>query len=747
MLLTFPLNLHDPPLCSLPKDGQATHHLTGNQMLLRPFIPAVLFLVLAAPAWGSFDVYCSPTWTLAPSNYDRCTQLPILSPSNDRRVNLKLLLVDGGFARLKEQPPTGEDAELGYGSVPFRLDTFENLIFPGRGQASATAEASNTNFWDVSRCTSNEAGKARFIEAVGAHPEIPDGERQLLLAERQRLNPTCANNPEEKTTATGEGAENAQNIVTEVGKGFLLYIRGAAAFYEGRYEEALSVFNGLADSREPWLKETSRYMLGRTELNNAQKQAFDEYGFPDLKNVDETALERAETQLAAYLESYPEGRYASSARGLLRRIYWLSNRPREFAAECEWQITHPDSPQHNMSLDDFALEIDGKLLDMPGAEDLETPRLLAVRDLALMRSASPSEPARISLGELQKQEAAFAGNQPLYRFLVAAHYLHVQKNPTKALEHLPGTIPAQTTYLDFSRLVLRGLALEAVHDHAAARKLWLELLPASKEPLQAEAVQLALALNFQQSRGVDAAFKVGSPVTEGAIRRVLIAEKASAPLLRQIAQDPATSARERDFALYTLLYKDLLQGHYADFGADYKLISDDKRAAVPVSGNFPPEPSLTVFNWSGKKSGDSYGCPSALETAQKLAHDPDDPYGLLCLGDFVKSEFPGLNSKFAEIFDSQPVSSNSAVLGAGPSDFPGEEFSRGEAYKAVAADEDASPDERAYALYRLVRCYAPAGVNDCGGEDVNESVRKSWFTSLKSKYPGSFWARRLKYYW
>jgi hypothetical protein len=718
-------------------------------MLLRPFILSVLFLVLAAPARGSFDFYCSPTWTLAPRDYDRCTQLPILSPSNDRRVNLKLLLVDGGFARLKEQPPTGEDADLGYGRVPFRLDTFEKHIFPGQEQASAAEEeASYSNRWDVSRCTSNEAGKAGFIEAVGAHPEIPDGERQLLLAARQRLNPTCANVPEVKETATAEGAENAQSIITEAGKGFLLYIRGAAAFYEGRYDDALSAFGRLADGKEPWLKETSRYMLGRAELNIAQKEAFDEYGFPDLKNVDETALERAETQIAAYLETYPEGEYASSARGLLRRIYWLSNRPQELAEECEWQIEHPDSPQNNMSLDDFALEIDGKLLDMPDAEDLESPLFLAVRDLALMRSASPSEPARISLEELQKQERAFAGNKPLYQFLIAAHYLNVQKNPAKALEHLPDTIPAHVTYLDFSRLVLRGLALETKNDHAAARKLWLELLPASKEPLQAKTVQLALALNFQQSREVDAAFKAGSPVTEGAIRKVLIAKKASAPLLRQIVQAPANSAKEREFALYTLLYKDLLQEHYADFVEDYKLIPDDKRtAAAPVPGNFPTEQSLSVFNWSGKKSGDSYGCPSTLEIAKRLAHDPDDPYGLLCLGDFVKAEFPGLNSQFAEMYDSKPASSNSAVLGAGPSDFPGEEFSRGEAYKAVAADEDASPAERAYALYRLVRCYAPAGINDCGGEDVGEPVRRSWFKSLKREYPGSFWAKRLKYYW
>ena len=718
-------------------------------MLLRHVILLLLFFVFSAPAWGSFDFYCSPTWTLAPSDYDRCTQLPVLSPGNDRRVNLKLLLVDGGFARLAQQPPTAEDADLGYGRVPFRLDTFEKLIFPGQKKASATEEeVSDANRWDVSRCISNEAGKAGFSEAVRAHPGIPEGERQLLLAARQGLNPTCANDTGAEESAAAGGAQEAQPIVTEAGKAFLLYVSGAAAFYKGRYGEALSVFGRLADGQEPWLKETSRYMLGRAELNRAQENAFDQYGFPDLKNVDEAALERAETLIAAYLKTYPEGKYAPSARGLLRRIYWLSNRPLEFAGECLWQIEHPDSPQNNMSLDDFALEIDGKLLDMPDAGELENPLFLAVRDLALMRSASPAEPARIGLEELQEQEPAFAGNRPLYQFLLAAHYLHVQKNPAKALEHLSPAIPPHVTYLDFSRLVLRGLALEATGDHGAARKLWLELVPLAKEPLRAATVQLALALNFQQSGGVDAAFRAGSPVTDGAIRRVLIEKKGSAPLLRRIAQTPANPGKERDLALYTLLFKDLLQGQYADFVADYRLVPEGKgSAAPPVPGNFPPELSLAVFNWSGKKSGDSYGCPSTPEIAKTLADDPDDPDGLLCLGDFVKSEFPGLNSRFAEMNDSKPAPSNSAVLGAGPSDFVGEEFSRGEAYKQVADDEDASPDQRAYALYRLVRCYAPAGINDCGGEDVGEPVRRSWFKRLKRAYPDSSWARRLKYYW
>lgn len=733
------------------------------------FLLFPLIVLSAVPAFASFDFFCSPTWTISGQRYDRCSQLPVLSPSNDRRVNLKLLLVDGGFARLQDRPVTSEDADLGYGKVPFRVENFEGVLFGGRRQETGRVQEhkdsrpvanvdedgsrEDEDFQAArnvyqSRCMSNGSGMAAFIEAVGKEPKIPAGERQLLVAARKRLDPVCADAPDPKAPAAAADLLDPKKIKSETGAEFALYLRGAGSFYGGLYEEASFVFATLAQSDDPWLKEASRYMLGRAELNRAQKKAFDEYGFPDLKKVDQAAMVGAEKNVRAYLKSYPAGSYASSARGLLRRIYWMSDRAQELADECEWQLRHPDSPQHNLSLDEFALEVDGKLLDMGGAADLKNPLFLAVLDLALMRVDSPSEPARITLAELQKQRPNFAGREDLYEFLLAAHYFHVQKNPAKALEHLPASIPKEITYLDFSRLVLRGLALEANKDLPAARKLWLDLLPAVRKPLQAETVQLALAINFQEGRAVELAFRPPSPINETALRNVLIENDASAKLLREIAGGTANTKPERDLALYTLLYKDLFQSHYRDFVEDHKLIQRGKPgSAAPQPDDSPLRKSLAQFDWSGTKSDDSFDCPSIVEVGKALAKDPNDPLGLLCLGDFVKSEFPGLNSREVEPAESKAAAAGQAVLGAGPSDFAGRPFSRGEGYKKVVADEHAAADMRAYGLYRLVRCYAPSGNNDCGGKDVAEPVRRSWFKTLKSKYPDSPWARRLKYYW
>jgi hypothetical protein len=62
-------------------------------------------------------------------------------------------------------------------------------------------------------------------------------------------------------------------------------------------------------------------------------------------------------------------------------------------------------------------------------------------------------------------------------------------------------------------------------------------------------------------------------------------------------------------------------------------------------------------------------------------------------------------------------------------------------------DAHAGNDLKAYALFRAVKCYAPSGNNDCGGDDVARSVRKTWFKTLKKDFPDTPWAKSLKYYW
>ena len=68
-------------------------------------------------------------------------------------------------------------------------------------------------------------------------------------------------------------------------------------------------------------------------------------------------------------------------------------------------------------------------------------------------------------------------------------------------------------------------------------------------------------------------------------------------------------------------------------------------------------------------------------------------------------------------------------------------------YKKILSEASTSERDKAYALFRLVNCYAPAGNNTCGGKDVELAQRKAWHDELKSRYGGTPWAKSLKFYW
>ncbi|MFT8209798.1 MAG: hypothetical protein ACMZI0_02680 [Symbiopectobacterium sp.] len=82
-----------------------------------------------------------------------------------------------------------------------------------------------------------------------------------------------------------------------------------------------------------------------------------------------------------------------------------------------------------------------------------------------------------------------------------------------------------------------------------------------------------------------------------------------------------------------------------------------------------------------------------------------------------------------------------------PSQFTGKAYSQLDAYMKVIADPHAPPEDKSYALYRAIYCYAPSSMNDCGTQEISKATRKAWFTQLKTEFKGTQWATQLKYYW
>jgi hypothetical protein len=709
-------------------------------MILRILVPLALlaaFSLQASPARASGDFTCTPAWKLAKTIYSDCDNSPMLSPANDSRVNLQLQLVDAGQARIEPPPKTDSPAPPIAGSAsPFTFEDFYALIGPKPPGAPADADASpDYASGEGSRCRSNGGGAAAFQAALDKSATVPDAERTTLAAARKALAPDC-----DAATASAAYAP-PDGVRSSLGRQFAHYLAGTAEFYGGDYDDARRDFTAAAASGQPWLKETATYMLGRVSLNKAQAAAFDEYGLLSTEKVDVAALKDADADFQTYLKAYPDGQYAASARGLLRRVAWLGGQPQQLASDFAWSFAHAGPAERNVTVGDLVLEADDKLLTKSAPADISEPMLLATRDLMAMRH-DPADPKTLSsvikYEDLEAQRPAFASRPELFEYLLAAHRFYVEADPAGARGHLTAPPPTgPMTSLVFSQQVLRGLSLESQKDFAGARALWLQLMPLARPAFQRPMLDLALAMNEERDGRLAQVFAAGSPVRDPQVREILLRHDAGPALLAQQAKATSVPDRERRTARYVLLYKDVMRGRYASFASDAALAVP--AAPAPADPNNPAsdEPDPKLFDWAGHAQG--YICEDLRKLAKALAVAPGNAHNLLCLGEFARLnglDGNGLNT-----------SAPADELGGVASQFPGQTFTRLDAYKQLIADAKTPAADRAYALYRAINCYAPSGNNECDGRSVPKSERARWFHTLKGDYPKSEWATALKYYW
>jgi hypothetical protein len=392
-------------------------------------------------------------------------------------------------------------------------------------------------------------------------------------------------------------------------------------------------------------------------------------------------------------------------------------------------------------------EMDNKFIFLPGADKgLRDPSLLAMFDLLRMRGDLKEDGYQaydrhglplLTADELARQQPVFAGRAELYDFLKANHAFYVAHDYRTVLQLLPDDAkkPAYGP-LAFSRQVLRGMALAALHDRKEAG-FWQELIGGAKAVYQRPTVELGLALNWERAGQVAKVFAPGSPVGDPRIRSILLQYSAGPELLRTVAGPAGKTQLERDTALFTLLLKELSRGSYAAAGADLKRV----RANAPTDGWLgwdELQDQVPVGLFTRGKVADGYPCPPLSEAVAQLARDPRDVKGRLCLGDFYRlNGFDG--------FDLEgPDDKN--VLGSF-AHYPGAPIPRGRFYSEIIADAAAAHQDRAYALYRAVQCYAPAGSSSCGGDEVPQAQRRAWFQRLKSEFGDTRWAKEAQYYW
>ncbi|MCF5721728.1 outer membrane assembly lipoprotein YfiO [Pseudomonas syringae] len=714
--------------------------------------PLALALLVGTslPVLASSDDSCYPDWRVSRDTLDTCNNLPFLSPGNDSRVNLRLLLADKKALPLAPNALDEDDLSQGFGPVPFavyrltprpdaepdnqpdnsRTAELDTLLAPlgiKRDDYTTAGEAFLNG--EGSRCRSNDDDSATAFVSQVVKADMPAAERELLVKARLQLLTTCS--------WDGPVVAGPQQIQSSDGQQLRTYLQAAADFYSGRFAEAERGFSAISSANLPWLKETAQYMSARTALNQAQANTYDEYGVPQLERVDEPALAQAEKGFKHYLNTYPQGQYSASARGLLRRVYWLADNNTQLAEAYAHELTQVSDAQRNVSMDELVEEADTKLLTLSG-ENRFTPLIQVVSDLKMMRAHTPP---LLNRADLEQQKTAFANEPALYDYVLAAYALYVEHQPDQALQRLPKDVPSSLDYFAFSQQTLRALALEAKQDWQGAEAVWLKLLPLAQQPLQRDQIELALALNYERSAQLAKVFATDSPISAKQVRYVLLRNVAGAELLRQqIAQ--ASDPLERETAQFVLLYKNLLRGQFERFLDDLKQLptpaSEDK-LGTSLGYVYSASQTLKLFQWNGDKAESGYACPSIAQTAETLQADAKNPQGLNCLGEFIlRNNLDGMPLEQARAAGS---------LGSTPSDFKGETFSRLDGYKRVIGDAKAPKNDKAYALFRAINCYAPAGYNSCGGQDVEPAVRKAWFRQLKSSFADTQWGKSAQYYW
>jgi hypothetical protein len=641
--------------------------------------------------------------------------MAFLSPGNDTRVNLVFLLADARKQKLPKTVSSPDSYPKPSLFTPADWAGFSaSLVAPKPGDDEGT-------YGEGTICVSDAKGSADFLAALAADKDVSDTEKSQLKAAREALK--CSDG----TTATS--SPPALDVQSANAKDFAAYLAAVRNFYQVSHVDGAG-FSALANSPQPWVREAARYMSARVALLAAQAEAFSDYGTLEKDKISADLVKKAKDALDAYLKDYPQGAYAASATGLLRRAAWLASDGAVQLAAYSARLENAEVNEASLALIN---ELDQKLPAEAYMTEGASPLFLAVEDLRQMRETTHDEgkPKPGMKAELiEAQKSRFSGNEELFDYLLAARAWFVDNDAKAVLNLLPEkAVTAEMSYLDFSRQLLRAAALQ-VSDGKAARAAYVAMAPFVSQPFQRTTLELALAMSDERSKNISAVFEKDSLITAPEIREQVLDYIAGPILLRQQAVAKDVSQQERDTALYRLLARDLVQGRFKGFLDDITLLPP--KPEPDANGNVADK--FAAFRWEGSKDG--YVCPDLMATVKKLVANPKDVQGRLCLGDF-----------FLATDTSDPGTVDKEALGGTGTLFAGATLARHDFYTDIIKSPAAEPNDKAYALFRAVHCYEPVHINGCGGKDVPLSVRKSWHDELKSKYGTTSWARELRYYW
>lgn len=678
-------------------------------------------LFQSTSAHAGFEDVCEPIFQLNNNQYQRCGNLPVLIPSNDNITNMHLLLSDLGLATIKPAPSLTNSLWQSYQTnVPFEAGTISDFVenkIPNQRKSSEFTR----NIYDE-RCQTLKTGQKDFAQQVKSNVKIPDREKKILLDARAQIIECNSKMP----------LINVDSSWSATTRQYASYLNASISFYNTNYSTATKIYSVLAKVEDAWLKETAQYMLIRSHLNEAYATGVGQYGDLEVNKINANFLKEYFEQITAYLKLYPKGQYAASARGYLRRGFWLSGRKDLLANEMAWQINNPKSKLYNLDMQTFPEEVDRKIFDGRAINPkiFNDPFLLATYDLMYMRSSTTEAYQPISWSALNAQKEVFKQHPALFNYLQAVHLFYVQKKPQEALRLLPQP-SSFNHYLDLSQAFLRGEIIEKTTPQNAA-EYWNQLYSKAKNNEQRSLFEAMLVPHLNQKQDFNAFIGNNAKIRQAYFQRRFMTQFANENSLKNITQAKQSTADQKQLAVYTLLIKSLSHQNFNLFNETYPLLPTDaaQYQGSQTDNKYKDKPPFANFIWNGSTITPALKCPDLKNLSLKLAHTPKDLFLNVCLGEYVRSD----KAYTYDLFQYEDKV------------FKGPLFARGNTYKEIIKNGPKG-DLQAYALYRAIQCYAPSGINDCGDEEVSKSVRKQWYDRIKSEYPNTSWAKSLKYYW
>ncbi|MDX8395574.1 MAG: hypothetical protein R8K22_04080 [Mariprofundaceae bacterium] len=172
------------------------------------------------------------------------------------------------------------------------------------------------------RCASiNSKSARRFVFEAISSKLLTDDALIDVIQKRKNLIMACGKEAELESFITAQKKSIQHD--------FDQYLLASAYFYTDNFTEAEKSFQRLADHSGSPFTETSQYMVARTMMIESQK-ASPEYA--EGSGVDTALAEKAAQKFQQYLDLFPDGAFSASAKGLMRRCYWLAGQQKRYLA-------------------------------------------------------------------------------------------------------------------------------------------------------------------------------------------------------------------------------------------------------------------------------------------------------------------------------------------------------------------------------------------------------------------------------